>query len=83
MQSQTCERLVAFLKTQKGFIRSQATSAKFPGSLQSPAPAPSQQQQQAPPQQQQQRQFRKQRKGRKGRSPSPSPSMEQALAAMM
>ena len=26
MQSQTCDRLVAFLKTQKGFIRSQATS---------------------------------------------------------
>jgi hypothetical protein len=30
-QSQTCERLVAFLKTQKGFIRSQATSAQFAG----------------------------------------------------
>jgi hypothetical protein len=78
MQSQTCERLVAFLKTQKGFIRSQATSAQFAGGAQPPpAPAP------APAQQQQQRQSRRQRKGRKGRSPSPSPSMEQAFAALM
>ena len=80
IQSQTCDRLVAFLKTQKGFIRSQATSAQFAGSMQSPAPAPA-------PQQQQQRQSRKQRKGRKGRSPSPStaaPAMDaHAFAAMM
>ena len=78
IQSQTCERLTAFLKTQKGFIRSQATSAQFAGSSsQAPAPAPARQQQQ------QRRQPGKKQKNRNRRNQSPSPTTDTIVAALM